>query len=99
MRPHSEIRVLLAAAMVDGGGTSRELARRVCASHGLAMRTLDNMVRAGDARKARAVRVPGVKRPVPVYERAMRADAAAAAAANDAPYQSLIQAWLGRAAA
>lgn len=95
MRPHSEIRVLLAAAMVDGGGTARELARRVCASHALVMETLNNMVKAGDACKPRSVRVAGVKRPVPWYERAVRADECAA---NDAPYQSLISAWLGRAA-
>lgn len=31
------------------------------------MRTLDNMVTAGEVAKLDPVRVPGVKRPVPVY--------------------------------
>ena len=45
---------------------------------------------AGDARKSRLVRVAGVKRPVPWYERAQRDDTQAA---NDEPYISLIAAW------
>lgn len=90
MRPHSEIRIDLAAALVDGGGTTKQLAQRTGWSIGLTRRALDNMVTAGDACKSRSVRVPGVKRPVPVYERALRADVHAA---NDEPYVSLIAAW------
>lgn len=72
MRPQSPIRVDLSAALVDGAGTTKQLAQRTGWSIGLTREALNNMVRAGDARKARTVRVPGVKRPVPVYERACR---------------------------
>lgn len=93
MRPQSEIRVTLAAALVDGGGTSKQLAQRTGWSIGMTMRALDNMVTAGDARKARMVRVPGVKRPVPVYERAVRPSDAAVGCG--APGVDLIMAWAG----
>lgn len=95
MRPQSEIRVTLAAALVDGGGTSKQLAQRTGWSIGMTMRALDNMVTAGDARKARMVRVPGVKRPVPVYERAVRPSDAAVGCG--APGVDLIMAWAGLA--
>lgn len=93
MRPQSEIRVTLAAALVDGGGTTRQLAQRTGWSIGMTRRALDNMVTAGDACKPRTVRVPGVKRPVPVYERAVRqADLHGCSAA---PVVDLIMAWAG----
>lgn len=72
MRPQSAIRVDLAAALVDGGGTTKQLAQRTGWSIGLTREALNNMVRSGDARKVQPVRVPGVKRPVPVYEKATR---------------------------
>lgn len=72
MRPHSEIRVDLAAALVDGPGTCRQLAQRTGWSIGLTRTALDNMVRAGDACKLPPVRERGVKRPVPVYGKACR---------------------------
>ena len=90
MRPQSEIRITLAAALIDGGGTTRQLAQRTGWSIGLTRRALDNMVTAGDARKPRSVRVPGVKRPVPVYERAVRD---ADDQADDEPWLDLISAW------
>ena len=97
MRPHSEIRVCLAAALLDGEGTTKQLAQRTGWSIGLTMRALDNMVRAGDVEKGAPVRLPGVKRPVPVYQRSLkRLDACAA---NQAPYVSLIEAWATRPAA
>jgi hypothetical protein len=74
MRPQSPIRVDLAAALIDGGGTTRQLAQRTGWSIGLTCTALNNMVQAGDACKPRTVRVPGVKRPVPVYEKAVRTD-------------------------
>lgn len=89
MRPHSEIRVALAAALLDGGGTTRQLAQRTGWSIGLTREALNNMARAGDATK-RGVRVPGVKRPVPFYERACRmADELLQAE----PHVTLIAAW------
>lgn len=94
MRPQSEIRVTLAAALVDGRGTTRELAQRTGWSIGMTRRALDNMCTAGDVRKAARVRVPGVKRPVPVYERATR-DADAATRGNAGI--DLIMAWAGMA--
>ena len=42
MRPHSEIRLDLAAALIDGGGTTKQLAQRTGWSIGLTMRALDN---------------------------------------------------------
>lgn len=94
MRPHSEIRVTLAAALLDGPGTTRQLAQRTGWSIGLTRCALDNMVRAGDAEKHESVRMPGVKRPVPVYRRALRH--LDVQAANQSPYQSLIEAWAQR---
>jgi hypothetical protein len=90
MRPQSEIRVDLSAALVDGPGTTRELAQRTGWSIGLTMIALRNMVSAGDARKEFR-RVPGVCRPVPVYHRAVRA--ADQVGATSSGIQSLIAAW------
>ena len=69
MRPQSEVRVTLAAVLIDGGGTTKMLAQRSGWSIGATRRALDNMVTAGQAVKARSVRVVGVCRPVPWYER------------------------------
>lgn len=69
MRPQSEIRVDLAAALVDGPGTCKQLAQRTGWAIGMTREALNNMVRAGQACKPSTVRVPGVKRPVPVYAR------------------------------
>lgn len=52
-----------------------------------------NMVRAGDACKVSSVRVRGVRRPVPVYGRAVRAEDNAAR--DMAPMQTLMAAWFG----
>jgi len=93
MRPQSEIRVTLTAALVDGPGTTRQLAQRTGWAIGDTRRALDNMVTAGDACKPRSVRMPGVKRPVPVYARAVRA--ADAAAGDQGGALDLILAWAG----
>ena len=93
MRPFSEIRLTLDSALVDGGGTSRMLAMRSGWSISATRTALDNMVRAGDACKPRCVRVPGVKRPVPWYERALPAVGLAAGAGPAQPHMSLIAAW------
>ena len=90
MRPQSEIRVCLSSALVEGGGTTKQLAQRTGWSIGMTRRALDNMVTAGDAHKPRSVRVKGVKRPVPWYERAVRE---ADDAGRDEPFISLIAAW------
>ena len=90
MRPQSEIRIIISAALIDGGGTTRHLAQRTNGSIRQTMTALDNMVRAGDAAKTRNVRVPGVCRPVPWYERACRD---AGPADGDEPLQDLILAW------
>lgn len=93
MRPQSEIRVCLSAALVEGGGTTRQLAQRTGWSIGLTREALNNMTKAGDARK-RYVRVPGVCRPVPFYERACRQ----VLVSDSAPLVSLIAAWASRPA-
>lgn len=90
MRPQSEIRIDLDAAMVDGGGTTRELAQRTGWSIGMTREALNNMVR-GKRPQAikRYVRVPGVKRPVPYYERAQPEDDTPA----EQPFLALLAAW------
>lgn len=94
MRPQSEIRVTLAAALVDGQGTTRELAQRTGWSIGMTRRALDNMCTAGDVVKSARIRVPGVKRPVPVYARSARPgdDSVQGGSGVD-----LIMAWAGLA--
>ena len=67
MRPRGEPRELLAEEIRQLPGTARDLATRTQIGFEVARRTLDNMVRAGEATKLDPVRVPGVKRPVPVY--------------------------------
>ena len=74
MRPRGEFRQALDMALGAGGGawhpvglTTRELAARANVAIDAARLTLDNMVRAEEAVKLDVVRVPGVKRPVPVY--------------------------------
>lgn len=72
MRPQSECRVDVAAALVDGPGTVKQLAQRTGWSIGKVRTAVDNMVRAGDAEEVGRVRVPGVKQRVPVFGRAVR---------------------------
>jgi len=67
MRPQGEVRAALFAAMREGPATARVLAARACVGLEAARRTLDNMVRADQVVKPHTTRVPGVKRPVPVY--------------------------------
>lgn len=101
MRPTSEIRLTLAAALVDGGGTTRQLAQRTGWAIGMTRRALDNMVTAGDAAKLSSVRVPGVKRPVPVYTRAQRVLACQGGGLVAGPAAAgldLISAWMRSAA-
>ena len=91
MRPQSEIRLDLAAALLDGPGTCKELAQRTGWSIGLTRRALNNMCHAGDVHKPCSVRVPGVRRPVPVYARTIRI-ADAIATQHQAP-QQVLAAW------
>lgn len=94
MRPFGHIRLALGAALVEGGGTCRDLAARVNEPVHRVRVVLDNMVRAGDAAKRlQPVRVPGVRRPVPFYQRPVVLDD------DDAtPMLSLIQCWMARPA-
>jgi len=98
-RPFCEERLALEAALVDGPGTSRQLAQRSGVGFKAATATLHNMCTAGDAVKTHSVRVAGCKRPVPVYARALRGDDAdAAAALAGEPINELITAWYQRPA-
>lgn len=73
MRPVGEIRQALEQALrATGAATSRALAASACVGLTAAQRTLDNMARGGHVVKGRT-RVPGVRRPVPVYALASRA--------------------------
>lgn len=68
MRPAGEIRQTLHQALLDAKrGTTRQLAMRACVGFEAARRTLGNMVRDEVAEVVDTCRVPGVKRPVPVY--------------------------------
>ena len=68
-RPCGSQRKALLEALALGPGTSRDLAARAGLSVGDATRTLDNLVHKGvpQALVLRDERVPGCKRPVPVY--------------------------------
>lgn len=68
MRPAGEIRQALMRALCEHGpGTARVLAGRACTGFEPTRRTLGNMVRDAAAQVPAMARVPGVKRPVPVY--------------------------------
>ena len=67
MPVRGEIRDALSMAVRSGHGTTRDLALRSGVGITSAMYTLKNMVAAGEARVVDVARVPGVKRPVPVY--------------------------------
>lgn len=79
-RPCGVQRQSLLDALDKGPGTTRVLAARAGLAVDEAMRVLDNMVRKGvpQATVLRHERVPGCKRPVPVYARLLvpRGDAA-----------------------
>ena len=92
MRPHSDVRCDVAAALVDGPGTVLELAQRTGWSVAAVRTALDNMVRAGDATNEAhpPVRRPGVCRPVPVFSRAQRSEQGLRLRS---PMQGLIEAW------
>lgn len=77
MPVRGEIRNTLQLSLASGHGTTRDLALRTGVGVTKAMYTLRDMVQAGEALVARTVRVPGVKRPVPVY-----------ASVGDAPHQA-----------
>ena len=67
MPVRGEVRDALSQALRGGHGTTRDLALRSGVGITSAMYTLRNMVQAGEAQQLQPVRVPGVKRPVPVY--------------------------------
>lgn len=69
MRPQSEVRVAVSAALVDGPGTTRQLAQRTGWSVGHVRVALDNMARAGEAYVSHLVAQAGARRRVPVYAR------------------------------
>jgi hypothetical protein len=91
-RPFCEERLALDAALVDGPGTSRQLAQRSGVGFKAATSALNNMCTAGDVVKIHSVRVPGCKRPVPVYARCCRAQDSA----ESEPINDLISAWYQR---
>lgn len=67
MPVRGEVRDALCMALKAGNGMTRDLALRSGVGVTSAMFTLRNMVAAGEARVVDTARVPGVKRPVPVY--------------------------------
>ncbi len=91
MRPQSEVRVAVAAALMDGPATTRELAMRTGWSVGRVRTVMMDMVRAGDAKVLPGVRRVGCKRLVPVYARAQRVDAVRAEVPD------LVALWAGLA--
>lgn len=78
------------AIATGGPGTTRELALRTQVGFSATMWTLRNMVTAGEAEKVSTVRVPGVKRPVPVYGLASQSPCAE----PGADLQAILRAWL-----
>ena len=75
MPARGEVRDALCMALRGREGTTRELALRAGVGVTRTMYTLRDMVRAGEAHVVDQTRVPGVKRPVPVYGLAMDGDA------------------------
>lgn len=73
MRPQSDVRLDVAAALVDGPATVLQLAQRTGWSIGLVRKAINNMVYARDAYVSHTVRRLGVRRPVPVYARLAQA--------------------------
>lgn len=69
MRPQSEVRLAVSAALVDGPGTTKQLAQRTGWSIGLVRKVLDNMAQAGEAYVSHVVVQRGARRRVPVYAR------------------------------
>ena len=67
MPVRGEVRDALCMALKGGSGMTRELAQRSGVGVTSAMYTLRNMVQVGEVSVLDQVRVPGVKRPVPVY--------------------------------
>lgn len=67
MPVRGDVRQALSVALKGGDGMTRDLALRSGVGVTSAMYTLRNMVVAGEARVVGSARVPGVKRPVPVY--------------------------------
>lgn len=69
MRPRGEIRCIVAAALAEQGGTTRDLAGRTLLSVGHVRATLGNMMRPPlvQAVVTHTVRRPGVNRPIPFY--------------------------------
>ncbi len=76
MRPQSEVRLAVAAALIDGRGSVRQLAVRTGWSVGAVRTALDNMERAGDVRVIDTQPQRGSKRWVPVYARVLLDDPA-----------------------
>jgi predicted ArsR family transcriptional regulator len=88
MRPQGEVRTTVAEGLSAGPGMTRELAQRVGLDVQATRKTLDNMRNAGQVVVVGEERVPGVRRPVPVYDLAERRPSS----------WSLLQCWsLGRA--
>lgn len=89
MRCRGEIRERLAEGLSAGAGTTREIAARTGVGREVARRTLDNMRRAAEVVIVDLARVPGVRRPVPVYGLADEQ----ARAAEPAYDWSLVTSW------
>lgn len=100
-RPQSDVRIALAAELVEGPGTCRELCRRMGCEWPLAevRKALSNMVAAGDASGAERVRVAGVRRPVPVYRRAYPVKVVRLDQGRGCGVHDLIACWAGLASA
>jgi len=69
VRPAGEVRVAMLKALREAKApaTTKMLAARACVGLEAARHTLDNLVRAEVASKPGTTRVPGVRRPVPLY--------------------------------
>lgn len=94
MRPPGELRQALCDGLALGPATTRELAMRTCMGLDAARWTLDNMRRGGLVQVVDQVRVPGVRRPVPVYGRASeQAKTARAAVPHEQIDWSLVRCW------
>ena len=87
MPARGEVRDTLRLGLLAGSATTRQLAMSTGVGVTKAMYTLRDMVVAGEVAVVDRVRVPGVKRPVPLY------DLADAEPAGDGMNWDLVTCW------
>lgn len=90
MRPPGPCRMDTLAALVDGPGTTREIAQRTGWAIGDTRQALKRLRKSGEVVMLEPIKARGVKRPVPVYG---KAETAPEPQASSADALAMLQAW------